>query len=110
MMSIEDIHRTSGMLSGVTLICETAAHLLANRLAQPCSVLIIAFASDSRASFQQPSVTHGIFQSTTLAIYCPYTVGKKREATEAATAAAAGMRQPGASHRAPVEHLYREVV
>lgn len=46
----------------------------------------------------------------TFAIDGPYTVDKKCEATEPATAAAAGMRQPGPSHRVPVEHLYREVV
>jgi hypothetical protein len=90
--------------------CETAAQLLANRLAQPCSVPIIAFASDSRAGLRQPSATHGTFQRTTRAIYCPYSVDKKCKATEPATAAAAGMRQPGASRRVPVEHLYREIV
>ena len=37
-------------------------------------------------------------------------MGEEGEATKRATAAAAGMHQPGASRRAPVEHLYREVV
>jgi len=37
-------------------------------------------------------------------------VSEKGEATKRATAAAAGMLQPGASRSAPVEHPYREVV
>ena len=83
---------------------------LASRLAQSFAIPIVVFAGDSRTSLRQPPVSHRIFQNTTLGISCPYTVGEKGEATKRATAAAAGTRQPGASRRAPVEHLYREVV
>jgi hypothetical protein len=87
-----------------------SAGLLASRLAESFAISIVVFAGDSRTGLRQPPVSDRIFQSTTLGISCPYTVGEKGEATKRATAAAAGMLQPGASRGAPVEHLYREVV
>jgi hypothetical protein len=47
------------------------------RLAQSIAIPIIVFAGESRTSLRQPTVSDRIFQRTTLAISCPYTVGRR---------------------------------